>query len=172
MKSVQLKGVGALETTMTKLLKGFGISSVELATEYAYYHISESITFQITHSLVDSWFDDFVTKSFHIEDYDSFVFSLLHEVGHHMTMDSIPEEIQDKVDKKKDWIEKVINFKHMPRFIVRKLEYTYFNLYDEVKATKWAVWYYRNHKDEVSKLIRKANFALMQFYKVNGVTEQ
>ena len=66
MNAVELKNLDRLQKSMTSLLKGFGISSVELGNEYAYYYISESVTFKLTYTLVDSWFDEFISKRFNI----------------------------------------------------------------------------------------------------------
>ena len=56
----KLKGVEALESVFTEVFKSFGISKVELGTEFAYWYISESITFKLDYSRVDKWFDEFV----------------------------------------------------------------------------------------------------------------
>ena len=173
MNAVELKNLDRLQKSMTSLLKGFGISSVELGNEYAYYFISESVTFKLTYTLVDSWFDEFISKRFNIaigDLCDSFVLSLLHEVGHHMTGDSIPDDIQTDIDKKKDKYQKWIDKKFMPKFLCKKIEFEYFTLFDELMATRWAVWYYRNHPKEVKEMKLKAQSALHRFYADNNVT--
>ena len=172
MKKVEVKGIDTLQKSMTALLKGFGISKVELGQEYAYWYVSESVTFKLTYTIVDKWYDEFIYKRFHLVDgYDSFVFSLLHEIGHHMTMDNIPEDVQAEIDKKKEKLEKLINLKFMPKFLRKKIEFEYFTLYDELMATRWAVWYFKNHPKEVKEMCLKAQLALHKFYTINNVTE-
>lgn len=172
----KLKGVEALESVFTEVFKSFGISKVELGTEFAYWYISESITFKLDYSKVDKWFDEFVQTKFHLLNYDWFMFSFLHEIGHHKTIDTISTGLQTRIDRKKDRYEKIMNFKFIkwyicPTFIKKKLENKYFQLYDEMKASRWAVKYYRTHTKEIAKMSKKLTFALHQFYKINNVTE-
>ena len=165
----QLKGVEALEGVLTDLFKKFGISSLKLGTFYAYFHISEKVFFKVTYDKDDECFDNYMVNRFHLKDYSPFIFALLHEVGHYMTMDTIPEKIQNRIDRRKEWMTRFIKIKFLPKCLYKKIQHNYFNLYDEMKATKWAVWYWHTHTKEVEDLKRKAHFALRQFYKVNGV---
>ena len=86
--TVELKGVNALDKVFTAMLKGFGISKATLGQSYAYYWQTEEITYQVVHSIEDNWFDEFVYQRFHLKIHPM-VLSLLHEVGHHYTLDDV-----------------------------------------------------------------------------------
>ena len=72
-----------------------------------------------------------------------FVWSLLHELGHHMTWDDFDDEEYDRIYKKKG------------RIMGTKATLPYYRLPDEVAATKWAVEYANTHKEEVKDFWEK-----------------
>lgn len=83
-----------------------------------------------------------------------FVWSLLHEVGHHMNDDEFDEEELDRIYKKKARIFK--NGHTRP----------YFYLPDEVCATKWAVDYANSHREEVLAFWNELYAAVTELFKV------
>ena len=52
---------------------------------------------------------------------------------------------------------------------VRKLEFQYFNLPDEIMATAWAVKYMKAHEFEISKMWAVMRDAILTFYDLNGL---
>lgn len=168
----KLKGRKKLNKAITELVKPFGISKAKLGTEFAYYFNDEHIEFQIT---CDDWtdrlFDEFVEKEFNFKNPYPFVLSILHEIGHHNTVDEIDEETYSYILDRKEQIDKIVQNKKNSRKKKIKANLEYFRLPDEYAATKWAVDYFRQHSTECDKMYKKACKALCKFYKKNGVTE-
>lgn len=72
-----------------------------------------------------------------------FVWSILHEVGHHETYYDLTPEQNAWCDKKKARIQRT------------KATNPYYNVLDEVLATKWAVNYANTHRNEVKEFEKK-----------------
>lgn len=168
----KLKGRKKLNKAITELVKPFGISKAKLGTEFAYYFNDEHIEFQMT---CDDWtdkvFDEFLLEYFGFVNPYPFVISILHEIGHHVTLedlteneiylsDWVKERIPERLQKAKDIDDK------------KQIEFEYFTLPDEIAATTWAIDYFRQNREECDKMYKKACKALCKFYKKNGVTEE
>ena len=85
---------------------------------------------------------------------DIFLYSILHEIGHSQTMEQISEM---------DW-----NYSQD----MKQTELTdeeYFNLPDEIAATKWAVDYLNNNTEDVKAFWDTFVPLLMKFYMKNKV---
>lgn len=74
---------------------------------------------------------------------NSFVWAILHELGHHATNDDLTEEEERYCDRKR------------ARIMRTKAKHPYYNLPDEVMATAWAVDYANTHTDEVREFSEK-----------------
>lgn len=167
----KVKGKKKLNKAITKLVKPFGISKAKLGTEFAYYFTDEHIEFQMTcGDWSDEMFDKFLEKEFGLVNPYPFVLSVLHEVGHHYTEDEFDEIYSSLVDEK-DRIGQLIREGGLSEAVKEELEFQYFRLPDEYAATKWAVNYFTQHREECDKMYKKACKALCKFYKKNGVTE-
>lgn len=167
---VELKGVNELDKVFTNMLKGFGISRVVLGQSYAYYWQSEEISYQVVHKTEDEWFNEFVWKRFHVK-LHPMVLSLLHEVGHHYTLDDVEGSLNDFCDSEKERIEKDMGRVKGNR-AKKRLEFEYFNLPDEIIATHWAVTYARKHPFMVKRMTKTCEKAIKKFYKINNVVDE
>ena len=167
----KLKGKKKLNKAITKLVKPFGISRAKLGTEFAYYFTDEHIEFQMTcGDWSDEMFDKFLEQEFGFVNPYPFVISILHEVGHHMT-DSDYDDEYDFILDEKERIASIIHDQKASKAIKEQAEFEYFRLPNEYAATKWAVDYFTQHREECDKMYKKACKALCKFYKKNGVTE-
>lgn len=165
----KLKGKKKLNKAVSAMLSPFGIEKAKLSTEYAYIFDKALVTYKLTEdSYGDILFDLFVKERFNYEVKNSFIFSLLHEVGHHKANDNIDGDIYDFCTQEKDRIEKAIAETENDAE-VRKLEFEYFNLPDEIMATQWAVNYAKNNPLELDLMWAKVQQALKKFYKKNGL---
>lgn len=165
----KIQGIAKLNKTISKQLKPFGITKARLSTDYAYYFNSGKVDYKITDGTIeDRLFNQFVLEKFDYEIEDNFIFSLLHEVGHHKTFEDLTDEEWSYCSQEKDRIEKEMRDAHT-RYAVKKLEYEYFNLIDEMLATSWAVEYAKANPRKVVKMKKKSHRALKRFYKKNGV---
>lgn len=165
----KVAGITRLNRAISKELKPFGISRAKASSEYAYYFNSGKVTYKITEdTLEDNLFKQFVLETFNYEIPNIFIFSLLHEVGHHKTWEDLSDETCDYCDNEKMRIMKEMENAHT-RYAIKDLEYQYFKLPDEMCATMWAVSYSMAHPRKIKRMWKKSEKALHKFYKKNGV---
>jgi len=168
---MELKGIKALNKTVSAQLKPFGISKAELSDEYAYYYDNEKVTYKITeNTLEDRFFIDFVKDRFGYNVRYPFIFSLLHEVGHHKTGDDVEGLVYDFCQKEKARINKAMA-KTKTEKQAKKLEYQYFNLPDEILATAWAVKWSRRNPQKIEKMWEEIKNSLLTFYNINDIID-
>ena len=165
-----IKGMNDLNKAIFAELKEFGISKVTCSTSYSYGTDNEDIEYKLTFTEEDKWFMDFVKTRFNLEIKYPFIMSLLHEVGHHKTFEDIEGTcIEEFCDNEKERITNEMETATLERKI--ELENQYFNLPDEIVATKWAVDYIKCHPLRVMRMWKKIQKALLKFYTENGVNE-
>ena len=162
----KVKGVKVLNKAITKELSAFGIKKAVCTDEYSYLFDKKMVTYKLTEGTVeDKWFTKFIKERF---DYDvryPFIISLLHEVGHHKVNDDISGEVYEFCMAEKARIQEEMLTAVGKES--KKLEWQYFNLPDEIMATKWAVDYAKKHPKKVKKMWKNSQKALMDFYKKN-----
>lgn len=167
--AIKLKGLNKLNKTISDIVKPFGIAEAFCDTSYAYYFDSEKIGFQITEDEPDKIFNQFVKERFNYTVKNQFVFSLLHEIGHHKANDDIDGEVYDFCLEEKERISEELG-KVKTKKERKKLHYQYFNLPDEIMATAWAVKYAKKHPKKIDKMWTQCETALHNFYKANKIT--
>lgn len=167
----KVKGKAKLNKAISAQLEPFGIKKAQLTDEYAYYFDEEKVTFKITENEAgDEWFKEFVAERFGFDVKYPFVFSLLHEVGHHKTEDDVDGSLYDFCIEEKERIHNEMQTADDERS--KALEWQYFNLPDEIIATAWAVRYCRKHPRKVKKMWAEMLIALQAFYITNGLLEE
>lgn len=166
----KLKGKKKLNKAVSALLEQFGIKDAKLSTEYSYMWEKERITYKLTETMGDELFNDFVFDRFGYKVKNTFIFSLLHEVGHHLANDEIEGAISTFCTQEKERIEKAMQTADAYDEI-KEIEYQYFNLPDEIMATQWAVNYAKTHELEIEVMWACIKQVLEKFYKKNGLTE-
>lgn len=166
----KLKGKKKLNKAVSAQLAQFGIKDAKLSTEYSYMWKKERITYKLTETIEDELFNAFVLDRFGYKVENTFIFSLLHEVGHHLANDEIDGAICDFCNKEKRRINKGMKIAETEEE-VKILEYQYFNLPDEIMATQWAVNYAKQNPLEVGVMWACIKQELEKFYKKNGLTE-
>ena len=165
----KLKGKKKLNKVVSAQLKNFGVKA-ELSTEYAYHFSKALVTFKLTENTIeDHLFDDFIFERFGYKVENTFMISLLHEVGHHLANDEIEGMIFDFCIDEKDRIQKAMSTAYTYDEI-KELEYQYFTLPDELMATQWAINFARNNALEYDVMWENIKTALLKFYKKNGLT--
>ena len=165
----KLKGRKKLNKVVTAQLENFGIEKAKLSDTYSYCY-PNVITYKLTEVMEDEIFNQFVFERFGYEVKNTFIFSLLHEVGHHKANDNIVDDIYDFCQQEKERIEEAIqtidNYDE-----IKELEYQYFTLPDEIMATQWAVNFARNNALECDVMWENIKTALFKFYEKNGLTD-
>ena len=165
----RIRGLRKLNKAVTIQLKPFGIDKAECSTEYAYYRNSERISFKLTEdTLEDRWFMEFVKERFGYNVKYPFIFSLLHEVGHHMTDDDLDDMTYDFCEGEKAYIDSEMQTATDIK-TCKALEWKYFGLPDEILATTWAVDYMKSHPVKIERMWNEILVALEKFYRKNGV---
>lgn len=174
MGKVRIKGKKKLNKAILAEVAPFGIQSAKLSDEYAYYYEDESISYKLDCGAVeDEWFNEFLEERFGYKckgSAESFVLSILHEVGHHKANDEIEGAILDFCNTEKERIDREMQDADAEQSKV--LEWQYFNLPDEIMATQWAVNYAKEHPRKIKKMIERLRVSLMEFYMANGLTEE
>lgn len=124
--------------------------TAEPGTDFAYYNRKNKITFALT--VVDTFSDSFVkfAESLYPIHADIFLWSLLHELGHHETEDDFEDEDEDY---------------YYAALKTIKTDEEYYNLPQEYAATAWAGEYMETHEVEVARLWNKLAPAIKNFYK-------
>lgn len=131
----------SLTKTVNQFVSKFGCTA-EPGLEFVYY---DDNTIQYSIIITDEFsesFKDFADSLGFPKDLEIFVLSILHELGHHNTLELVPKHIKiiNHLIKKIYNILIRINYEW-----VEKLSYKYYNLYVEKVATWWAVQYARDH---------------------------
>lgn len=161
---MKLKGKKKLVAQMDKFLRPFGVKSC-LGVDFCYYYAEELVQFTVVMTEhADHVFYKFISEEFNYYPFDMFLFSLLHEIGHHNTLDYFDAEEITQSDAVKRDIEATINDDN---FDEKCMEYFYCPI--EYIATEWAVNYMRRHEKELRKEWKKMLKHFRHFYKVNGV---
>lgn len=143
-----------LEKNITNFVRQFGIKRAFNAKEFAYYYGGGYLSFTCQRYSDDINLIKHIENTYDVEDLEPwfFIFSILHEVGHHMTLDSLTEE--DLINEK------------LLRQIVTD-DNAYFNLPAEDLANRWAINYLINNTEKCWKFQRKCFTILKHLYKKN-----
>ena len=162
----KIKGIKKLNKAVSAQLAPFGISKAICTDEYSYIFTDEKVTYKLTeNTLPDLWFTEFIKERFNYTVKHSFIISLLHERGHHITDDSIDDVIYEFCKTEKERIETAME--NATEEEAKKLEWQYFNLPDEIMATQWAVNYAKKHPKKIKKMWNELVKELQAFYKKN-----
>lgn len=166
----EIKGTKKLDKLINDYVKKFGCTA-ELGSEFCYWHDDEVINYSLIIPVPsDKMWRAYVKKEFNFLITNIFMFSLLHEVGHHYTMDLFTECQREDEERAVEKIEKVLT-KSDNKTLDNALYLKYFDLPMEKIATKWAVNYYKRHKFSINHFYKKLNKELKKFYKINGLLD-
>lgn len=139
-----------LEKNISKFARKFGVKRAYCTKEFAYYDEAQIMTFTFTRYDDDIDFINHIEQTYEIEDFEPwyFIFSVLHEIGHHMTLNQMTEE------------------EYQSDLLIRQLitnNEAYFNLKAEQLANDWAINYLSEHFEDCWKLQRKC-FGIIKHY--------
>lgn len=132
---------------------------VEVGSDFAYYPARNVITYTL---VVSEYGEESFLES--VEFFqpkvkcDVFLWSILHEIGHHETIDELTESEQLDSDFIKLFVENGAVSKEL-----------YYTCPDERAATGWAVQYAESHITSLAKFWTQLQTAIMDFYKANEI---
>lgn len=155
-----------IDKIVNKFVKPFGVTAY-LDSDFLYIHDSKEVhySFAVTDRNLESW--GRWLKSLAPEmTADVFITSLLHEVGHHMTMDSIDPVVQAHCD---DIKRRLMEVDETCQLTQGELDFIYYTLPDELAATEWAVNYIRCAPERCAKFWEKVQPIIVKFYEANGI---
>lgn len=131
-----------LEKKIKKYCNKFGINNVFCSDSFVYYPKNKTIYFTVYRYVNDENLIEFINKKYNVDISDwFFIFSLLHEIGHHKTMHKLTKADINYEMSVNDFLsfcdedEKTKNLIH-------------FNLPAEDLADRWAIDYIKNNLDE------------------------
>lgn len=137
-------------------------------SDFFYDHEEDRVYFSVLVSeRADRLFKQYVWNHFHFDPPSIFMLSLLHEVGHHYTMDFFDEN-------------EIVSFREVKAVLSEMLDacpdddeiYSlYFDLEIEKVATNWAVTYYKHHFDRCQEFYLRFVNELRKQYSELGLTE-
>lgn len=162
----KIKGLKKLNDAIFKELSTFGIEHTFYNDCYEYFFDTNSVGWTLFETEIDLYFNDFIKERFDLELDDTFLISLLHEVGHYKTEDGIEDNVYDFCLEEKDRLFKVLD-RTEDEEEIKKLHLQYFNLPDEWGATFWAVKYIKEHPRKCKKMAERLQNALNEFYDKN-----
>lgn len=172
----ELKGVEEVTAIINDFLKPFELTC-QLGTDFSYLPGDNLITYAFTFVDIDA--DGFLASVERLNpevNADIFLWSLLHEIGHHETIDTLTDKQNRYCDKFKEKLNKRIKKfnkrmskgKKVKLSAVVKLE-DYYDVLDEKLATEWAVEYANSHQEELAEFWNKLGVAIKNFYELNEV---
>lgn len=164
-------GKRKVKKIVNNFLKEFGVKA-KIGKSFCYYSEKELIQISFTVPVNDTGANMFMMNFNHLAPdikADTFLIALLHELGHHMTVDELTTEEEEESFKKRIEVN-VINLKKnsTPEEVARA-NYEYFNMPDEVAATNWAIDYIRNNTEKVAEFWNELQPAIMRCYKLNRI---
>lgn len=148
-----------LDNVINDFVSQFGLSA-EIGTDFAYYYNEDKITYALVVSdRMGKMFKEFAFSIGLKYNVDVFLLSLLHEVAHHTTIKDL-----DDVEYGKGL--------HLKETLTDSDEdvLKYFQIYDEIEATNWAIDYINNNAETLSVWWNETlRPAIMEFYMENNI---
>ena len=159
-------GVKELDKVLNEFVNPFG-AHVEFGSDFIYWVEEKTIEYSL---IMPEQGRDYFMENFRVLapdiQCDPFLASFMHELGHHMTNDLFDDNDETYNYETRQYLAKALNDKTDSE---EKLYEQYFNLPDEMAATRWAIEYIREHSEKVAEFWNKVQNAIMNFYKLNGI---
>ena len=156
----KIKGLRKLNNAVNGFLKPFDCCG-KLGIDFCYVYSTSTIYYGliIPDEDIEADFQASIDRLHPRVKMDTFIWSLLHELGHHETLDTME---QKEIDYCNDIKAKINN---------EEIDASeYYDLLDERLATEWAVNYANTHALELKKWWEKVmQPAIMNFYKKNKI---
>lgn len=147
-----------IDNILNEFLEPFDATAFA-GTDFSYYYASSRIEYAfVTSERMDKLFmANAITLGLEVE-VDTFLLAFMHELGHHETLDNI-----DDAD---------YNYSADIKETLGTTDedcLTYYNLPDELAATRWAINYINNHREEIAELWNRLKVAIANFYATNNI---
>lgn len=155
-----------LVSLVDEFLEPFGCTA-EFSNDFSYCPEDNEITFTILYSeRADRLFREYIKSHFSFEVPNLFMMSLLHEVGHAMTLFTFSKTEMENAHHAKELIENDLKEEDTDETFSK-----YFDLDIEKVATEWAVNYYRSNSEKIEDFYLKFEKTLHQAFTELELTE-
>ena len=144
-----------LNKILTKFVKKFGIDKAIYTGGYSFSYEDNTLEYKVTNrTWGDVWFEEYVEERFNHTVKNSFIMSILHEIGHSQANEEIEGAILDFClnEKFRIDVEMLVAENEEDEETAKILSWQYYNLPDEIMATQWAVNYAETHTEELKQL--------------------
>lgn len=166
----ELKGVEELNEVIEQFFVELGYDEIEcsLDLDFAYYVGTDEITYSLFQmEEADEGFRQYLNKVYpNIPECSLFVISLLHELGHHITIPQYSKEKFEAWSIVKKLLEK--QEANTPKERIEK-QIKYCSLFDEAIATKTAVDILIAEYNFIHSYEEKIFKAILKFYEINQI---
>ena len=116
--------------------------SAKFGSDFAYWYENSEIEYSLLVSeRLDNMFKEFAESIGLKINCGNFLLSFFHELGHHNTLDFLDDDLY----KESQLIKSNLNSE------IDEDCKKYFELYDEIEATKWAIGYINNNEEKIKK---------------------
>ena len=168
MSYTALRNINKLEAIVNDFIDSFGCSG-EIGLDFAYYPNTEEIVWSIVScSTSDALFQEFVNDNYPNIQADTFLWSLLHEIGHHMTyLEWTNDELRSSIEIK-DFAQAMLAESESYE-TERISHFIYFSAPDEKRATEWAASYMLRYEEEILSFWHNFVEAYNEFLTLNQI---
>ena len=166
---MELKHIEKLNSIIEDFVKPFNCK-VEVDTDFAYYPNEKIVTWSpFIMDKADRYFNEYVKENYSNIKADIFLWSLLHEVGHHMTYNMWSDELIKKFNETKLYAEELLKKEDLTAQQEKISYFVYFSTSDEDCATKWAAEYMEIYSERVEKFWNKFLEEYKNFLSLNKI---
>lgn len=146
-----------MNTLELYIQRNFNIKNVIKGDDFQYDENDDTLMYRVNcNEIQDKAFNEDIEVTFGYKVNCPFALSILHEIGHSVTLPKISDEQKEEIVAKKEKIEKDIEALEDDDIdgYIAILKTRYFKLADEVAATFWAVWF-ANSYPRVVEILEK-----------------
>lgn len=156
-----MKNANVVTRELNNFLRQFGVVA-HYGNDFQWYIDTNKIEWcEVTKDMqkIDKVFKSYLKKELGLKyNCNDFIISILHEVGHYFTDNTLTYNQAKYCDKIKEELDSRQDELTIEDFIL------YFNLIDERKASQWAVDYINNHKKEIKDFTKRLQPKLEKLY--------
>lgn len=137
-----------MNTLELYIQRNFNIKNVVKGDDFQYDENDDTLTYRPNcNTIQDIAFEDDVKETFNYKVNHPFAISILHEIGHSLTLPKLSDKQKEEILEEKEKIDKAIEELDDDdmRNYINILKTRYFKSVDEVLATAWAVWFANEH---------------------------
>lgn len=131
-----------LDNNISRFVRKFGVKRARMGNQFVYLANTQTMNYTVLQYETDEDYIEYLNSTYEIDVRPwYFVFCILHEVGHHMTIGELSEE---------DYTFEYIMRKHLLGMIddQKKVNELYFQMPAEDLANRWAIEYIAAHPEE------------------------